>query len=156
MTFSKIIAGAGAFTAGFALAAGAAFAQTATTGGAGTPDYTEGTYYYYYNGQTGSSQSSADPADTNGAAANTSLNVNGQNTDPNDNSYLYYYTTAGAAANTSANSTGLNQGVNAENTTATPGLPNTGVGGDAREIILALALSALAFTVGGVALTKAA
>lgn len=143
MTFSKLVGGVAAFTAGFTLAAGAVFAQTASN-----TDYTKGTYYYSYSAGNGQSQAVANPSSGN-AATNSALNVQGANANPNQNSYQYYYSTDGSGS-ASANSTGINQGVNA----TTPGLPNTGFGDDARQTLLALGLSAIAFAVASYAVVK--
>ena len=143
----------GTLVSGTMMLAPVAFAQTAATSSA---DYSKGTYYYYYNGQTGANTVSADPATAGSANVTPKSAVDVQNANagsPTAGTYYYYYTTQGAGTPnvTPAQAVGetVSQTGSAPATTQTaPGLPNTGGGGEAVNTFFALA-SGLVLMLGG-------
>ena len=144
----------GALTASAQTTTASSTSNTATSN-----DFTKGTYYYYFNSDTGQKAAVADPAAAGTGAATTPRSVSSASTTGNDYSkgvYFYSYTTDGTGLTGSNTGTALplNGSVAQVTSGATPGLPNTGAGGDAAKTFGILGAALLACLYGSYSLTR--
>ena len=130
-----------------------------TSASAASNNFTKGTYYYYFNSDTGQKAAIADPAAAGTGAAATPRSVSSASTTGSDYSkgvYFYSYTTDGTGLTGSNTGTALplNGSVAQGSNRSTPGLPNTGAGGDAAKTFGILGAALLACLYGSYSLTR--